>query len=229
MAENMIIKHTYGAIVCLSLGVVMSGAANADGDEKKIKVVRPEAQSAKVVVAAPKQGVAVFYQGQSAKVVRPSVDRSNPVVHQGEKQGTVFQMVAPVQNDFDAAGGEAAWAATERERSATESGKNKPSKEPSQDLEPLPIKTEHLPPPPPRWIIPAGSRLRELLQSWCQKEGYQLSWEITDDIGFAIGGSIEGDFLEIVPEVLKAAAPVKYLAPLFQRQQKVLVVREVKR
>lgn len=234
MTKNAMKIRAYGIAASFCVGLTVSGVAHADDSDKKIKIVKQPAVAAKIVAATPSQGVVVRNETKAPRVVR----------HVGGQATAVYSPSARTVETLKA-NPELKVESDRQENAPSElietPIKSEPTQNASVDQEPgyatppsgveveNPDKSPSFTSPPPRWVIPAGSKLRDLLQGWCAREGYQLSWEITDDIGFGIGGSIEGEFLEIVPEVLRAAAPVKYLAPMFQRQQKVLVVREVKR
>ncbi|MGG2041507.1 toxin co-regulated pilus biosynthesis Q family protein [Burkholderia gladioli] len=53
-------------------------------------------------------------------------------------------------------------------------------------------------------VTPADVNLRDALDRWLQRQGWQLAWKIDDDLPLEFNATFTGDFTSVLDQVMKA-------------------------
>jgi len=75
------------------------------------------------------------------------------------------------------------------------------------------------------WVVMSGQNLREVLQSWCDKEGWDLIWNTPREYPIAASAVFKGQFLDVSSALVRnfsRAMPIPYAK--FYKGNRVLVV-----
>ncbi|MDR1027370.1 MAG: TcpQ domain-containing protein [Rickettsiales bacterium] len=75
------------------------------------------------------------------------------------------------------------------------------------------------------WVVASGQNLREVLQTWCDKEGWDLVWNTPREYPIAASAVFKGRFLDVSSALVRnfsRAAPIPYAK--FYKGNRVLVV-----
>ncbi len=75
------------------------------------------------------------------------------------------------------------------------------------------------------WVVASGQTLREVLQSWCDKEGWDLVWATSREYPIQASAVFKGRFVDVASAVVRnfeRAIPVPYAK--FYKGNRVLVV-----
>jgi hypothetical protein len=75
------------------------------------------------------------------------------------------------------------------------------------------------------WVVAAGQNLREVLQTWCDKEGWDLIWNTPREYPIAASAVFKGRFLDVSSALVRnfsRAAPIPYAK--FYKGNRVLVI-----
>ena len=75
------------------------------------------------------------------------------------------------------------------------------------------------------WVVASGQTLREVLQSWCNKEGWDLVWTTTREYPIEASAVFKGRFVDVASAVVRnfgRATPIPYAK--FYKGNRVLVV-----
>lgn len=75
------------------------------------------------------------------------------------------------------------------------------------------------------WVVASGQTLREVLQSWCDKEGWDLVWTTTREYPIEASAVFKGRFVDVASALVRnfeRATPIPYAK--FYKGNRVLVV-----
>jgi hypothetical protein len=75
------------------------------------------------------------------------------------------------------------------------------------------------------WVVASGQTLREVLQSWCDKEGWDLVWTTSREYPIEASAVFKGRFVDVASAVVRnfgRAMPVPYAK--FYKGNRVLVI-----
>ena len=75
------------------------------------------------------------------------------------------------------------------------------------------------------WVVASGQTLRQVLQSWCDKEGWDLVWATSREYPIQASAVFKGRFVDVASAVVRnfgRAIPVPYAK--FYKGNRVLVV-----
>jgi len=75
------------------------------------------------------------------------------------------------------------------------------------------------------WVVASGQTLREVLQSWCDKEGWDLVWTTTREYPIEASAVFKGRFVDVASALVRnfeRAMPIPYAK--FYKGNRVLVV-----
>ena len=75
------------------------------------------------------------------------------------------------------------------------------------------------------WVVASGQTLREVLQSWCDKEGWDLVWTTTREYPIEASAVFKGRFVDVASALVRnfeRATPIQYAK--FYKGNRVLVV-----
>ncbi len=75
------------------------------------------------------------------------------------------------------------------------------------------------------WVVASGQTLREILQSWCDKEGWDLVWATTREYPVEASAVFKGRFVDVASALVRnfgRATPIPYAK--FYKGNRVLVV-----
>ena len=75
------------------------------------------------------------------------------------------------------------------------------------------------------WVVASGQTLREVLQSWCNKEGWDLVWTTTREYPIEASAVFKGRFVDVASALVRnfgRATPIPYAK--FYKGNRVLVV-----
>ncbi|MBP5363788.1 MAG: toxin co-regulated pilus biosynthesis Q family protein [Alphaproteobacteria bacterium] len=75
------------------------------------------------------------------------------------------------------------------------------------------------------WVVASGQTLREVLQSWCDKEGWDLVWTTTREYPIEASAVFKGRFVDVASALVRnfeRATPIPYAK--FYKGNRVLVI-----
>jgi hypothetical protein len=75
------------------------------------------------------------------------------------------------------------------------------------------------------WVVASGQNLHEVLQNWCDKEGWDLIWNTPREYPIAASAVFKGRFLDVASALVRnfsRAAPIPYAK--FYKGNRVLVI-----
>ena len=75
------------------------------------------------------------------------------------------------------------------------------------------------------WVVASGQTLREVLQSWCDKEGWDLIWTTTREYPIEASAVFKGRFVDVASALVRnfeRATPIPYAK--FYKGNRVLVI-----
>lgn len=75
------------------------------------------------------------------------------------------------------------------------------------------------------WVVASGQTLRDVLQSWCDKEGWDLVWTTTREYPIEASAVFKGRFVDVASALVRnfeRATPIPYAK--FYKGNRVLVV-----
>ena len=75
------------------------------------------------------------------------------------------------------------------------------------------------------WVVANGQTLREVLQSWCDKEGWDLVWTTSREYPIQASAVFKGRFVDVASALVRnfgRATPVPYAK--FYKGNRVLVI-----
>ena len=75
------------------------------------------------------------------------------------------------------------------------------------------------------WVVTNGQTLRQVLQSWCDKEGWDLVWTTTREYPIEASAVFKGRFVDVASALVRnfgRAIPVPYAK--FYKGNRVLVI-----
>ncbi len=91
----------------------------------------------------------------------------------------------------------------------------------SADAEPAPVLTDQV----RSWVVANGQTLREVLQSWCDKEGWDLVWATSREYPIEASAVFKGRFVDVASALVRnfsRATPIPYAK--FYKGNRVLVI-----
>ncbi len=91
----------------------------------------------------------------------------------------------------------------------------------SADAEPAPTLTDQV----RSWVVANGQTLREVLQNWCNKEGWDLVWATSREYPIEASAVFKGRFVDVASALVRnfgRATPIPYAK--FYKGNRVLVV-----
>ena len=91
----------------------------------------------------------------------------------------------------------------------------------SADAEPAPVLTDQV----RSWVVANGQTLREVLQDWCNKEGWDLVWATSREYPIEASAVFKGRFVDVASALVRnfaRATPIPYAK--FYKGNRVLVV-----
>lgn len=91
----------------------------------------------------------------------------------------------------------------------------------SADAEPAPTLTDQV----RSWVVASGQTLREVLQNWCNKEGWDLVWTTSREYPIEASAVFKGRFVDVASALVRnfgRATPVPYAK--FYKGNRVLVI-----
>ena len=75
------------------------------------------------------------------------------------------------------------------------------------------------------WVVASGQTLREVLQSWCDKEGWDLVWTTSREYPIEASAIFKGRFVDVASALVRnfgRATPIPYAK--FYKGNRVLVI-----
>lgn len=91
----------------------------------------------------------------------------------------------------------------------------------SADAEPAPQLTDQV----RSWVVASGQTLREVLQNWCNKEGWDLVWATSREYPIEASAVFKGRFVDVASALVRnfgRATPIPYAK--FYKGNRVLVI-----
>ncbi len=91
----------------------------------------------------------------------------------------------------------------------------------SADAEPAPVLTDQV----RSWVVANGQTLREILQNWCDKEGWDLVWATSREYPIEASAVFKGRFVDVASALVRnfgRANPIPYAK--FYKGNRVLVI-----
>ena len=91
----------------------------------------------------------------------------------------------------------------------------------SADAEPAPILIDQV----RSWVVANGQTLREVLQDWCNKEGWDLVWATSREYPIEASAVFKGRFVDVASALVRnfaRATPIPYAK--FYKGNRVLVI-----
>ena len=91
----------------------------------------------------------------------------------------------------------------------------------SADAEPAPVLTDQV----RSWVVASGQTLREVLQDWCNKEGWDLIWATSREYPIEASAVFKGRFVDVASALVRnfaRATPIPYAK--FYKGNRVLVI-----
>lgn len=91
----------------------------------------------------------------------------------------------------------------------------------SADAEPAPMLTDQV----RSWVVASGQSLHEVLQNWCDKEGWDLVWATSREYPIEASAVFKGRFVDVASALVRnfgRATPVPYAK--FYKGNRVLVI-----
>lgn len=91
----------------------------------------------------------------------------------------------------------------------------------SADAEPAPTLTDQV----RSWVVASGQTLRDVLQNWCDKEGWDLVWATSREYPIEASAVFKGRFVDVASALVRnfgRATPVPYAK--FYKGNRVLVI-----
>jgi len=136
------------------------------------------------------------------------------------KMGLTEEEVAMVNEEDDLFAGTASGMSASGEY-MTESSETEISVDISADAEPPVVLMDQV----RSWVVASGQTLREVLQNWCNKEGWDLVWATSREYPIEASAVFKGRFVDVASALVRnfsRATPVPYAK--FYKGNRVLVI-----